>query len=326
MRDDDAAYAFTMLEEHVATIDRARGRALTDLAVKARRHRKSTHRRCISCMSSTTRGCRPPLTVVVLSILMVLIFIFIAKRLLDDLPSQTPAHHALQSLPSSLPRLPQQPPPVAELVVSEPDEAADDSPSLVATARFRIVAEANRSVREDEGSQADPAVEHVALQDAAVELLTSQSACVVQTASSSHRSARASSVYTSSDGLEHHAPSHAFDGDPATFFHSACGLPMKPWSLSFTFDSPTAVSTITLTSDAPADFPTAWELQGRAVSGGAIISLLELRHDVGITCAASALGGSKRKAFTCDEPQSRSYEVSEAPMRRLFQAVETSLR
>ena len=199
-------------------------------------------------------------------------------------------------------------------VEPEEEEWSVASASLVSAARARVVADAAQPAAEEGNVSAAPVVEHAALQDAAVELLTSQSACTLQTASRSQQSARASSVYRGTDGLERHGPSHAFDGDAATFFHSACGLPHAPWWLSFSFDAPTPVATIRLTADAPADYPRAWELQGRADARSPFTTVLRVSDDPGISCTTTVVGGASARrhedgAFTCDEPQTRSYEV-----------------
>ena len=137
------------------------------------------------------------------------------------------------------------------------DDAAEalNGTSIAAAARSRVVAEAAKSTEEED----EP--EHLALQDSAVALLTAQSECGIQTFTG-RRSSRASSIYAD-DSAAKHGPSLAFDADSATSFHSACGLPMAPWWLSYKFAEPTTVSTIKLASDAPADYPKAWELQGR---------------------------------------------------------------
>ena len=241
-----------------------------------------------------------------------LLFLLCADRFLDG---DTKAGHVTPSSSSPKPRPPSTSPPPTAVPAAAPDLPsmqiledpvepvevdADEAPNIVGAARTRVVAD--HEVGGHDGS------EHVALQDAAVELLTSQSACTVQTASSSGRAAYASSVYRGSDGLERHPAAHAFDGDEFTFFHSSCGLPMSPWTLGFTFDTPTAVATITLSSDAPADYPRSWELQGRSEPHEPYTTLLRVRQDAGISCSA-ALGASRKRQHTCDQPQRQSYEV-----------------
>ncbi|MDC0525446.1 hypothetical protein OAO87_00510 [bacterium] len=122
-------------------------------------------------------------------------------------------------------------PPAAPPPPAPPDDvgAAVANATIVATARSRVAAEA---ARQPEDEEADGA--HTALQGAAVELLTSQSECGIQTFTG-RTSARASSVYDGGDArlaAGRHGAALAFDADSATSFHSACGLPNSPWWVS----------------------------------------------------------------------------------------------
>ena len=136
--------------------------------------------------------------------------------------------------------------------------------------------------------------------------LTAPSECALQTFTG-RGGARSSSVYSSSAdelAVQRHGATLAFDADTTTAFHSACGLPSAPWYLSYRFEEPTTVSVIKLTSDAPADYPAAWELHG-SLDGERFVLLLRVARDNGI---ASACIASLRQ-HRCDRPQTREYEV-----------------
>jgi hypothetical protein len=157
------------------------------------------------------------------------------------------------------------PPTVANTSVTAEDGAPSDSASnastsgasgasIVSAARSRVAEEAARRPEDEELD-----VAHTTLQGAAVELLTAQSECVIQTFTN-RLTARASSIFDAgADGR--HGAALAFDADSATSFHSSCGLPNAPWWITYAFDAPTTVSTLRLTADAPADYPKRWELQ-----------------------------------------------------------------
>ena len=180
--------------------------------------------------------------------------------------------------------------------------------SIAAAARSRVAAEASAYHDDNaDGVAEQVGPEHAALQGAAVELLTAQSECGIQTFTNRH-TARAKSVYDDevqgrSFAGSRHGAERAFDADSATSYHSACGLPAAPWWISYRFASPTTVSTIRLASDAPADYPKAWELQGRSDAKEAFVTILRVSHDPGIACAG------RLHQFRCDQPQTKSYEV-----------------
>ena len=247
----------------------------------------------------------------------VLILGFVATRLQVpaeveaelEQPIEQPATAATTKTPVALID-PPSPPPVDDATATGSSTDAVDSSatatsanaSIVAAARSRVAAEAAQRPVDEEAD-----VEHTALQGAAVELLTAQSECMIQTFTN-RLTARASSVYMG-DGAERavarsrHGAALAFDADVATSYHSACGLPNTPWWVSYNFGSPTTVSTIKLTSDAPADFPRSWELQGRADARGSFVTLLQVGKDAGITCSM------RLRQFRCDQARTRSYEV-----------------
>ncbi|MDC0525445.1 hypothetical protein OAO87_00505, partial [bacterium] len=78
------------------------------------------------------------------------------------------------------------------------------------------------------------------------------------------------------------------------------------------FDAPTTVSTVRLTSDAPADYPRAWELQARADAHAPFVTILRVSRDAGITCP------TRLRQFRCDLPRTRSYEVRSQLLGLLF--------
>lgn len=128
--------------------------------------------------------------------------------------------------------------------------------SIVASARSRVAAEAG-SMHDDnsDGIAEEVGPEHAALQGAAVQLLTAQSECGIQTFTNRH-TARSKNLFDGDVGGaslagSRHGAERAFDADSATSYHSACGLPAAPWWISYRFPSPTTVSTLRLTSDAP---------------------------------------------------------------------------
>ena len=169
--------------------------------------------------------------------------------------------------------------------------------------------------------QGDPATLSFAVdnstQGLAVKRLTAQSECQIQTftgrsvaiASSVYSGAEPTSAMTNEDAgklaAQRHGAALAFDADTTTAWHGACGLPSAPWWLTYRFPEPTTMSTVKLTSDAPADFPLQWELQG-SVDGERFTRLLSVSRDRGI---ASDCRGAQLRKHRCDRPQTRAYEV-----------------
>ena len=198
--------------------------------------------------------------------------------------------------------------------VHEPPEEREPGrqPSIASAARARVVAEASRQADEAAVAADDRhraplrnATLHAALQGAAVQLLTGQSECDIQTYRTRH-AARASSVYAGEEpqlaSARHGAPL-AFDADSSTSFHSTCGIPAFPVWLSYRFAEATTVSSLRLTSDAPADYPRTWEFQGRSDVHAPFTTLLRVAGDPGIVCS------TRLHAFRCDTPCTRTYEV-----------------